>query len=145
MNIRPHHDFPIADIDRLEDHLYGFNSEVTGHHDGQGLAFEVLDQQGTPFGAIAGYTWASMAEIRQLWIDKDHRGYGWGKRLIQAAIAEAIARGCQHMWVTTHSFQAPGLYEKCGFHRAAELLDWPPGHTKIILGRTLEVGIRSEA
>lgn len=140
MNISARHDFPIADIDRLEDHLYGHNREATGHHDGQGLAFEVLDQQGIPFGAVAGYTWAGMAEIRQLWVDKNHRGYGWGRKLIEAAIAEAIARGCQHMWVTTHSFQAPGLYEKCGFQRAAELSDWPPGHTKIILRRRLEVG-----
>jgi len=139
MIISARHDFQITDVDRLEDNLYGHNCDATGHHDGQCLAFEVLDQQGKPLGALAGYTWAEMAEIRQLWVDKEHRGYGWGRKLIDAAIAEAIARGCRCIWVTTHSFQAPGLYEKCGFQRAAELSDWPPGHTKIILRRRLEV------
>ncbi len=133
MNIRACHDLLITDIDRLEDSLYGHNCEATGHHDGQSLAFEALDAEGVQIGVIAGYTWARMAEIRQLWVEKIHRGHGWGRKLIEAAIAEAGMRDSCYVWVTTHSFQAPGLYEKCGFERVAELADWPPGHSKIIL------------
>jgi GNAT superfamily N-acetyltransferase len=138
MNISPCRDLSITDIDRLEDNIYGHNRAKTGHHDGQGLAFQALDAEGLQIAAIAGYTWARMAEIRQLWVDKIHRGHGLGRKLIEVAVAEAVARGCQHVWVTSHSFQAPGLYEKCGFRRAAELVDWPPGHTKIILQHTVQ-------
>jgi ribosomal protein S18 acetylase RimI-like enzyme len=137
MAIRACHHLSVVDIDRLEDRLYGHNCEATGHHDGLGLAFEALDEQGSQIGTIAGYTWAGMGEIRQLWVDKRHRGLGLGRKLIDAAVLEAEARGCRHIWVMTHSFQAPGLYEKCGFLRTAELADWPPGHSKIILRRGL--------
>jgi GNAT superfamily N-acetyltransferase len=137
MSITPRHDLSISDIDRLEDNLYGHNREATGHHDGLGLAFEALDAAGVPIAAIAGYTWAGMAEIRQLWVDHIHRGQGLGRALVAAAVAEAVARECHLVWVTTHSFQAPGLYEKCGFFRVAELADFPPGHSKIVLQRRL--------
>lgn len=120
----------------MEGNLYGHNREAIGHYDGRGLAFEVFDAKGVQIGAVAGYTWAGMAEIRQLWVDKIYRGHALGRNLIEAAVAEAVARDCHVVWVTTHSFQAPGLYEKCGFQRVAELVDWPPGHTKIILRRT---------
>ena len=139
MNIRPCHDLSIANIDRLEDNLYDHNREAIGHHDGLGLAFESLDPDGVQVAAIAGYSWAGMAEIRQLWVDKIHRGHGLGRALVEAAVAEAVARNCHLVWVTTHSFQAPGLYENCGFLRMAELADWPPGHTKILLQRRLTI------
>ena len=137
MTIRPCHDISAIEIDRLEHNLYTHNSQATGHRDGKGLAFKVLDANNVQIGAIAGYTWAGMAEIRQLWVDQDHRGQALARNLIEAAVAEAATRGCQVVWVTTHSFQAPGLYEQCGFQRIAELPDWPPGHTKIILRRSL--------
>ena len=66
MKIRPCHDLSVNDTDRLEDSLYSHNCEATGHYDGQGLAFEALDAEGVQIGVIAGYTWARMAEIRQL-------------------------------------------------------------------------------
>ncbi len=137
MNIRPRHDLSISNINRLEGKLYGHNRKAIGHRDGMALAFEALDAAGAQIAAIAGYTWAGMAEIRQLWVDKLYRGHGLGRALVEAAVAEASARNCRLVWVTTHSFQAPGLYEKCGFLRMAELADWPPGHTKILLQRRL--------
>ena len=76
-----------------------------------------------------------MAEIKQLWVDEAHRGLGIGHQLSEAAIAEAANRNCQCIWVLSYDFQAPGLYEKCGFERAAELKDWPPGYSHIALRR----------
>ncbi|TGV75275.1 N-acetyltransferase, partial [Mesorhizobium sp. M00.F.Ca.ET.158.01.1.1] len=37
----------------------------------------------------------------------------------------------------SHDFQAPGLYEKAGFERMAELAGWPEGHSNIILCKTV--------
>lgn len=133
VGILPHHHISVTEIDRLEDRLYDHNRRATGQDDGKGLAFVAMDEDGIQIAAIAGYTWAGMAEIKQLWVDEKHRGYGLGRALLEAAIAEALARGCQSIWALSYTFQAPGLYEKCGFDRVAELPDWPPGHAHIVL------------
>ena len=52
-------------------------------------------------------------------------------------IAEASRRGCSVIFLASYSFQAPGLYERCGFERLAEFADFPPGHTNVILRRRL--------
>jgi ribosomal protein S18 acetylase RimI-like enzyme len=91
------------------------------------------DTDGRQIAAIAGYTWAGMAEIKQLWVDGAYRGMGTGRRLLEAAIAEAVEHRCQCVWVMSYEFQAPELYEKCGFERVAELKDWPPGHSHFAL------------
>jgi GNAT superfamily N-acetyltransferase len=132
------HDMSIIDIDRLEDRLYDHNRRATGSSDGKGLAFVALDEQSVQIGAIAGYSWARMAEIKQLWVDEIERGRGLGRGLLEAAIAEAVVRGCQSIWVMSYDFQAPNFYERLGFRREAELADWPPGHTHIILRRRLQ-------
>jgi ribosomal protein S18 acetylase RimI-like enzyme len=132
-NIRPRHDLSAIEVDQLEDRLYDHNRRSTGQDDGKGLAFVAFDAHDKQIGAVAGYTWAGMAEIKQLWVDEDHRGCGIGRGLLEAAIAEAVFRRCQCVWVSSYDFQAPGLYEKCGFERVAELNDWPPGHCHITL------------
>jgi ribosomal protein S18 acetylase RimI-like enzyme len=132
------HDLPSAEVEHLEDRLYDHNRHATGRDDGKGLAFVALDTSVKQIGAIAGYTWAGMAEIKQLWVDEAHRGLGIGRQLLEAAVAEATDRDCQCIWVLSYEFQAPGLYEKCGFERVAELKDWPPGHSHIALRRRLQ-------
>jgi ribosomal protein S18 acetylase RimI-like enzyme len=133
------HEPSAVKVDQLEDRLYDHNRRATGRDDGKGLAFVAINAHGGQVGALAGYTWAGMAEIKQLWVDEDHRGCGLGRRLLEAAIAEAIDRRCRSVWALSHDFQAPGFYEKCGFHRVAELTDWPPGHTHVVLCRRLQV------
>ena len=141
--IMPRHDLSVTEIGYLEDRLYDHNRRATGRDDGRGLAFVAVDAQGIQIGAVAGYSWACMAEIKELWVDEDHRGLGIGRRLLETAVEEAIARGCQFVWALSYDFQAPGLYEKCGFDRVAELTDWPPGHAHIVLCRRLE-GVASD-
>jgi ribosomal protein S18 acetylase RimI-like enzyme len=137
VTIAARHDLSVAEIEQLEDRLYDHNRRSIGRDDGERLAFVAQDADGRQIGAIAGYTWAGMAEIKQLWVDEAHRGMGTGRQLLEAAIAEAIERRCQCVWVMSYEFQAPGVYEKCGFERVAELKDWPPGHSHFVLRRRL--------
>jgi ribosomal protein S18 acetylase RimI-like enzyme len=139
VSILPRHDFSVAEIDQIEDQLYEYNSRMVGQVDGRKLGFAAVDRQGIQVGAVAGYSWARMAEIKQLWVADNHRGKGLGRLLLETAIAEAKARDCRLVWVMSYDFQAPDLYERCGFERVAELVDWPPGHTHIILRRYLHV------
>ena len=131
--VRPRHDFSAGEIDWLEDRLYEHNSAATGHRDGRGLGFEVLDDAGARIGAIAGHTWGGVAEIGQLWVERAQRGRGLGLALLNAAIAEATARGCSEMFLMTYDFQAPGLYARRGFERLIDVEGWPKGHTHTLM------------
>jgi ribosomal protein S18 acetylase RimI-like enzyme len=137
-NIVPRHDLSLIEIDHLEDRLYDHNRRSTGRDDGKALGFVAVSEHGIQMGAIAGYSWAGVAEIKQLWVDEDHRGHGVGRQLLDAAIGEAVIRDCHSVWTLSYDFQAPGFYEKHGLERVAELRDWPPGHTHIVLRRSLK-------
>ena len=117
----------------MEDRLYEHNREATSHADGRGLGFEVVDEDGVQIGAIAGHTWGGVAEIAQMWVDPARRGGGLGLALLDAALAEAKARGCRQVFLMTYDFQAPWLYERRGFERVLEIPDWPLGHTHILM------------
>lgn len=72
-----------------------------------------------------------------MWVEESYRGRGHAKALLNAFVAGAAARGARRVWVSTHDFQAPGLYEKAGFERMAEFTGWPEGHSNIILCKTM--------
>ncbi len=50
----------------------------------------------------------------------------WLQRRLRAE-AEARARGCSHVMLTTYSFQARGCYEKEGYRVVGEMTGYPPG------------------
>ena len=129
VSIIARHDVNVAG---LEDRLYEFNAAAIGCRDGEDLGF-VAEADGQVIGAAAGYSWAGMAEVRQLWVAEGHRGGGLGFSLMRAAIDEARARCCRLMFVNTHSFQAPGFYARLGFETVAIIPDKPPGHAEHVL------------
>ncbi len=98
----------------LDDRLYAFNQEATGYRDGEDLRFSV-EEGGEVLAGAVGYTWGGIAEIKLLWVREDRRHDGVGRTLMRAAITEAKARGCRFLFLSTHSFQAQGFYEKLGF------------------------------
>jgi GNAT superfamily N-acetyltransferase len=124
------------DAAALEDRLYEFNAAATGRADGRDLGFVVEEPREMVAGAF-GYTWAGIAELRYVWVREDRRGQGVGAALMRAAMDEARARGCRFMFLTTHSFQAPGFYVKLGFETVAVIADKPLGHAEHVLRLTL--------
>lgn len=133
----PRHDLPPHEIGALEERLYEFNRAITGRGDGEGLAFVLRDETGRMIGAAAGYSWAGISELRQMWVEELLRGRGFGRALLEAFIAEAARRGVKRIWVASYDFQAPGLYERLGFMRMAEFEGRPDGHTNVILCKTI--------
>ncbi|MBV9076171.1 MAG: GNAT family N-acetyltransferase [Methylobacteriaceae bacterium] len=138
--ILPCHQLSGREIEELEDRLAEHNGQAIGRQDGEPLAFVALDASERRLGALAGYSWAGCAEIKQLWVEERDRGRGIARGLLQAAVAEATTRGCQSIWTLSYTFQAPGFYERHGFERIAELADWPPGHAHVVLRRRLRAG-----
>src|SRR5262245_14364321 len=137
LQIEPRHDLSPNEVDVIEDRLYDYNSKATGYHDGQGLGFVLRDEAGQMIGVAAGYTWAGISELKQLWIDKAYRGRGYWRALLNAFVGEACRRGVRRIWVASYDFQAPGLYEKAGFRRVSEFEGWPEGHTNVVLCKTI--------
>src|SRR5262245_19642463 len=97
----------VADIAFLEDRLYEFNVGATGIDDGLSLGVFMRDESKQIIAAAAGHTWGETCELRQVWIVSAARGQGLGRRLLEAAEAEAVRRGCRQLVLTSHSFQAP--------------------------------------
>ncbi|MGX5847766.1 GNAT family N-acetyltransferase [Mesorhizobium sp. PL10] len=135
---QPQHDLSAIEIDAFEDRIYAYNREAVGRDDAQGLGFVIRDPVGRIIGAATGFSWAGTSELKQMWIDEGHRGRGYARALLNAFAAEAKDRGVRRIWVQSHDFQAPGMYEKAGFVRVAEFADWPEGHSNVILCKILE-------
>ena len=138
MTPQPRHDLSPTEIDWIEDRLYEYNRVAVGRHDGLGLGFVVKDDAGETVGITAGYTWADISEIKQMWVNEAWRGRGLGRALLDAMVDEARARAVKRIWVASYDFQAPGLYERAGFKRMAEFDGWPEGHVNVILCKTLD-------
>lgn len=139
VQIEPRHDLSPNEIDAIEDRLYDHTSQAIGSRDARGIGFVIRDEAGQMIGAAAGYTWSGISELKQMWIDEAHRGRGYGRALLDAFVAEASRRGVRRIWVQSHDFQAPGMYEKEGFTRVAELEGWPDGYVNVILCKTIEL------
>jgi len=137
VRIQAAHDLSPVELSLLEDRLNSHNRSVTSRHDDRGLVFVIRDDQGHPIGVAAGYSWASTSELKLMWIDEAYRGRGYARQLLRAFVEEAANRGVRKIWVSSHDFQAPALYEHAGFERVAELADWPEGHSNIILCKSM--------
>jgi GNAT superfamily N-acetyltransferase len=135
--IETRHELDADDIGMVEDRLYAANREAIGAHDGRDLGFVVRDEAGRVIGAAFGYSWAGIAELRQMWVAEPHRGRGYARALLNAFIEEAARRGVGRIWLSSYDFQAPAMYEKAGFVRVAELKDFPLGHSNTVFCKIL--------
>ena len=112
----------------LEDRLHTFNVESTGFRDARDLSCLLRDAEGTLVAGIDGFTWGGYAHVEVLWVSEPLRGKGLGRRLLEAAEAEARERGCTSIVLSSHGFQAPSLYTKLGYHTVGTTEDTPVGY-----------------
>jgi len=117
----------------LEDGIYEYNIKNVNKDDGRYFSRVVLSDSKDIVAGIAGWTWAGVCEITQLWVDGSARKNGLGKMLLEAAEAEATGRGCHTIMVRTFSFQAPGFYGKNGYKTEHVIEGFPAGHDYYIL------------
>jgi GNAT superfamily N-acetyltransferase len=76
---------------------------------------------------ISGWTWGDCCELQSLWVDPSLRGRWLGARLVAAAEAEAIRRGCTQTIHFTWGFQAQPLYRRTGYELVGRVADFPSG------------------
>lgn len=95
------------------------------------------DNDGAVIGGVTGEDLYGYMYLEMLWTSEDHRGKGLGSKLVKAAEVEGKKRGCGYMWVSTFSYQAPEFYAKVGFKEFAKLPDFPKGHERIFLWKSI--------
>jgi GNAT superfamily N-acetyltransferase len=129
---------PTADeVQFIENGLRTFNLQYAPPENYQRLAVLLHGPGGQLMGGILGNTWWNWLRIDILWVDKTVRYQGWGTRLMQAAEAEAIRRGCHHAFLDTMSFQALPFYLRLGYTIFGQLDDLPLGHSRYFLQKEL--------
>jgi GNAT superfamily N-acetyltransferase len=111
------------DLDkRLSDELDKVNSAATAGVDAaREITVKIVDNSGELAAGMSGWSWGVAAGIGMTWVRENTRGDGLGSRLLKEFEAEALARGCTHVFTTSFTFQAPGFYERHGYK---EIFRW---------------------
>ena len=66
-------------------------------------------------GVLNAFTAFAEIYIDDIWVDKNHRHQGYGRKLIQALEDHFNGKGFNNINLVTSAFQAPEFYKKCGF------------------------------
>ncbi len=125
------------DVQFLEDQINEHNMVRTGRRNFRPLALYLRDEQGGIIAGLYGFTWSGWLEIKFVWVREDLLGRGHGRQLVEAAEAEALARGCERVWLESYTFQAPAFYQRLGCEVFGSLQDCPAPHGRVFLTRTL--------
>jgi ribosomal protein S18 acetylase RimI-like enzyme len=117
--------------------IHRYNTQQVGESNEQNLCFTLQGPDKEIVGGLIGSTFWGWFYISLMWIKEEYRGQGLGRRLLEAAEAEARNRGVRHAYLDTFTFQAPGFYEKLGYQVFGELKEFPPGHSRFFLTKDL--------
>jgi len=121
----------------IGDGLRAYNTEQAGDDSYQHVCFMLKDAEGTILGGLLGATYWGWLFVNLMWVSKELRGQGYGRELLNLAEDLARERGATHAYLDTFTFQAPVFYQKCGYEVFGELKDFPPGHDRFFMTKTL--------
>ena len=108
----------------LRDQIDAFNDSHTGMGEpDRKLGILVRDPAtGAAQGGVLGLSYYRWLMLDIVFLPETMRGAGLGRRLVQAAEAEAARRNCVGVWLLSYSFQAPGLYRRLGYQEIGALV-----------------------
>jgi GNAT superfamily N-acetyltransferase len=125
-----------ADLAAIQAGLTSFNESDVGPADRRPLAVIVRDNDRVIAG-ISGYTAWGWLYVQWLWVDETQRGAGLAGRMLDAAEAEARARGCHSAYIDTFSPIALRVYQRQGYVPFGQLDNFPAGRTRTFLRKRL--------
>jgi GNAT superfamily N-acetyltransferase len=98
------------------------------------------DGEGRLLGGLLAETQFAWMKLSIISVVPAARGCGVGSRLLAAAEAEAVSRGCRYAYADTMDYQAPMFYQKLGYKLVGRLEDWDShGHDKLVFTKDLMV------
>lgn len=124
------------DLDRIGKGLAAYNESAVGPAERRAIAV-LVHEDGTLVAGLSGYTAWGWLYTQWLWIAEGQRGRGLAGRMLAAAETEARARGCHGAYIDTFNPQALHVYRKAGYAVFGALPDFPRGHTRSFLSKTL--------
>lgn len=119
-----------ADVRVLTQGLSGHAFAQAGATPPEPLAVLLYDDAGKIVGGLSGRIWDGVLDISVLWVHEDYRGEGYGRRLMAAAEAEGVTRGCVLAELRTFDYQSPEFYKKVGYEEYHVVEGWPRGHRR---------------
>lgn len=125
-------------VDFVDKQLYQFNVSKIGDYQYTPLFILLRDSEKKVVGGLEGFIGLGWFYIGTLWIAEELRSYGYGKALLLTAEQEAVNHGCLHAYLFTYSFQAPGFYQHLGYEVFGELENFPLGHRRFFLKKSLQ-------
>jgi GNAT superfamily N-acetyltransferase len=125
------------DLKVIGEGLSAYNDSSVGPANRVPLAILLRDPQGAVLGGLSGYTAWGWLYVQWLWLDAPLRGQGWAAKLLAAAEAEAVTRGCHGAYIDTFNPVALRLYQRLGYVPFGRLEDFPKGHTRTFLRKPL--------
>lgn len=117
--------------------LTEYNTRQAGDDHGQNLCFVLRNTTDEIVGGVISATYWGWLYINLMWVREDHRGAGYGAQLLAAIEKKAREQGATQAYLDTFSFQAPGFYKKFGYRVFGKLPDFPVGHTRYFLKKSL--------
>jgi GNAT superfamily N-acetyltransferase len=127
-----------ADRAAIDDGLAGFNAEQAGIADARPLAVLLRDPAtGGTAGGMLGRTTLGLLFVDLVFLPASLRGQAIGSRMLRMMEDEARRRGCRSAALVTISFQAPGFYERHGWHELGRVPCDPPGTFRILMTKAL--------
>jgi GNAT superfamily N-acetyltransferase len=125
------------DIEALGRGLTEHALPYTGRPGFQPLGAFARDANGAVLGGVYGLVNWTWLHVSLLWVSSELRHQGLGSRLLAAIEAAGVERGCSEAHLDTFSYQARPFYERHGYRLFATLEDYPPGHQRLFLRKTL--------
>lgn len=122
----------------IGDGLDRFNALQTGYSDKQPLAVVVKHPDtGQVLGGAVGRSSLGLLFLDLFYLPESLRGSGLGTQILLAFEAEGRRRNCRSAVLYTISFQAPGFYERNGWHIFGEIPCEPPGTSRVFMTKAL--------
>ncbi len=125
------------DVEALSRGLTEHALPTTGTPGFQPLSVFARDRDGVMVGGMHGHVNWTWLHIGTVWVADAHRHRGLGSELLATLEGAAVERGCLHAHLDTFSYQARPFYERHGYRLFATLDDYPPGHQRFYLRKTL--------
>jgi GNAT superfamily N-acetyltransferase len=126
-----------ADVERLSQGLTDHALPHTRVPGFRPLGAFMRDEHGTLVGGVWGHVNWNWLSVNLVWVSETLRGAGHGRQLMAALEAAARERGCEHAHLDTFSYQARPFYERLGYVVFGTLDDYPRGHRRFFMKKTL--------
>ena len=121
----------------FEDKLLGFNESKIDGYSYDNFVYKIIDDSNLIVAGINCEVGGGWLYIVGLWVAKNHRGKGFGQKLLVTSEIKAMEKGCHSSYLFTYDFQAPIFYEKYGYKVFGKLDKFCDNHVKLFMKKRL--------